>query len=289
MPNYGICCKGDGCKMCVDKMVTFHHVCVNCNQFLHLICGVVNEDDQLYCNKCASSLRNSPIIDFETLPDTAKETVAEEQAGASSDCQNTPTSGNQMRSSSNLQNTSGFLNNTRNNPGKAKSSSAPPKTTSRNKQKSQGCEARIGVGQHVKIERSNLYHILKTSEQRQCLPHGIASNYCSFGTVVAGGGVKTAKKGWDVMFDVLPAGDNIVGNITRSKLTVLAPGDEESAEQINNSTQAELMEEIMREDKVKLTLAMKSQKEFMKLSDDTVKDATSFAMFWGKGNDYFVL
>jgi len=103
--------------MCVDKMVTFHHVCVNCNQFLHLICGVVNEDDQLYCNKCASSLRNSPIIDFETLPDTAKETVAEEQAGASSDCQNTPTSGNQMRTSSNLQNTSGFLNNTRNNPG----------------------------------------------------------------------------------------------------------------------------------------------------------------------------
>jgi hypothetical protein len=275
--------------MCVDKMVTFHHVCVNCNQFLHLICGVVNEDDQLYCNKCASSLRNSPIIDFETLPDTAKETVAEEQAGASSDCQNTPTSGNQMRSSSNLQNTSGFLNNTRNNPGKAKSSSAPPKTTSRNKQKSQGCEARIGVGQHVKIERSNLYHILKTSEQRQCLPHGIASNYCSFGTVVAGGGVKTAKKGWDVMFDVLPAGDNIVGNITRSKLTVLAPGDEESAEQINNSTQAELMEEIMREDKVKLTPATKSQKEFMKLSDETLKAATSFAMFWGKGNDDFVL
>jgi len=103
--------------MCVDKMVTFHHVCVNCNQFLHLICGVVNEDDQLYCNKCASSLRNSPIIDFETLPDTAKETVAEEQAGASSDCQNTPTSGNQMRTSSNLQNTSGSLHNTRNTRG----------------------------------------------------------------------------------------------------------------------------------------------------------------------------
>jgi hypothetical protein len=32
------------------------------------------------------------------------------------------------------------------------------------------------------------------------------------------------------MFDVLLADDNIVGNITQSKLTVLAPGDEESAE-----------------------------------------------------------
>jgi len=92
MPNYGLCCKGDGCKMHVNKMVTFHHVCVNCNQFLHLICGVVNEDDQLYCNKCASSVRNSSTNDFETLPDTAEETVAEEQAGASSDCQNTLTS-----------------------------------------------------------------------------------------------------------------------------------------------------------------------------------------------------
>jgi hypothetical protein len=289
MPNYGLCCEGDGCKMRVNKMVTFHHVCVNCNQFLHLICGVVNENDQLYCNKCASSVRNSPTNNFETLPDTAEETVAEEQAGASSDCQNTPTSGNEMGTSSNLQNTSGSSYNTRNTPGKAKSSSAPPKTTSRKKQKSQGGEARIGVGKRVKIERSNLYHILKTSEQRQCLPHGIASNYCYFGTVVAGGGVKTAKKGWDVMFDVLPAGDNIVGNITRSKLTVLAPGDEESAEQINNSTQAEVMEEIMREDKVKLTPATKSQKEFMKLSDETLKAATSFAMFWGKGNDDFVL
>jgi hypothetical protein len=68
---------------------------------------------------------------LETLPDTAEETVAEEQAGASSDCQNTPTSGNQMGTSSNLQNTSGSLHDTRNTPGKTKSGSAPPKTTSR--------------------------------------------------------------------------------------------------------------------------------------------------------------
>ncbi len=79
------------------------------------------------------------------------------------------------------------------------------------------------MGKHVKIESSNLYHILKTSEQCQCLPHGVSLDYCYFGTVVAGGGVKTAKKGWDVMFDVFPANNNIVGNITQSKLTVLAP------------------------------------------------------------------
>jgi hypothetical protein len=217
------------------------------------------------------------------LPDTTEETAAVEQAGASSDCQNTPTSGNQMGTTSNLQNTSGSLYTTRNTKGRAKSSLAPPKTTSCKKQKSQSGEACIGVGRRVKIECSNLYHILKTSQQCQCLPHGIASNYCYFGTVVAGGGGKTAKKGWDVMFDVLPADDNIVGNITQSKLTVLAPSsDEESAEQINNSTQAEVMEESIREDKEKITPGTKTQQEFMKLSDDTLKAATSFAMFWGR-------
>ncbi len=91
------------------------------------------------------------------------------------------------------------------------------------------------------------------------------------------------------MFDVLPANDNIVGNITRRKLTVLALSDEESAEQIKNSMQVDVLQEIMSEDKQKLTLATKSQKEFMNLSTEMLKSATSFAMFWGKGNDDYVL
>jgi hypothetical protein len=49
------------------------------------------------------------------------------------------------------------------------------------------------------------------------------------------------------------------------------------------------MEKKIREDKEKPTPATKSQQEFMKLSDDTLKAATSFAMFWGKGNDDFIL
>jgi hypothetical protein len=256
MPDYSLCCEGDRCKMPINKKVAFHHVCVDCIQFLHLICGVLNEDDKLLFHRCASYiLQNSPTIDFETLPDTTEQTAVEEQTGASSYCQNTPTSGYQMRTTSNLQNTSGSLHNTRNAKDRTKSSLTPPKTTSHKKQKSQDGEDGIGVGKHVKIEHSNLYHILKISQQCQCLPHGVASNYCSFGTVVAGGGVKTSKKGWDVMFDVLPADDNIVGNVTCSKLTVLATGNEESADQINNTTQAEVMKEIIREDKEKLASA----------------------------------
>jgi hypothetical protein len=91
------------------------------------------------------------------------------------------------------------------------------------------------------------------------------------------------------MFNVLPANNNIVENITRSKLTVLAPGDEESAEQIKNATQADVLQEIMSADKQKLTPVTKSQQEFMNLSTETLKAATSFAMFWGKGNDDYDL
>jgi hypothetical protein len=41
--------------------------------------------------------------------------------------------------------------------------------------------------------------------------------------------------------------------------------------------------------KQKLTPATKSQKEFMNQSTEMLKAATSFALFWGKGNDDYVL
>jgi len=38
------------------------------------------------------------------------------------------------------------------------------------------------------------------------------------------------KKDWDVCFDVLPIDENIIENISWSKLSVLMPGDEENME-----------------------------------------------------------
>ncbi len=113
-------------------------------------------------------------------------------------------------------------------------------------------------------------------------PHGVSLVYCYFCTVAAGHDIETAKKGWDVMFDVFPADDNIIGNMAQSKLTVLAPSEEESAEQIMNSPQADVLQEIMSADKQKLTPPIKSQQDFMNLSTETSKAATSFDMFWGK-------
>ena len=94
----------------------------------------------------------------------------------------------------------------------------------------------------MKIERRNLYHILSTDSQRACLPHGVSADYLYFGTVVSGRGTKTIRKGWDVKFDVLPMEENIIKNITRSKLSVLAPFDEEIATPVID--QADQLEQI---------------------------------------------
>jgi hypothetical protein len=85
---------------------------------------------------------------------------AEEQTGDSSNLQNAPITEKQTGPSTNLQNTSDFSQNTRNASVTRKSSSAPPKTTSCKKQKSQGGEVCIMVRGRCQIEHSNLYHII---------------------------------------------------------------------------------------------------------------------------------
>jgi hypothetical protein len=118
MPDYSLCGEGDGCKMS-DKVVTFHHVCVDCSRFLHVICGVTtNDDDMLLCHRYSLGCQAGPMI-LEPFPEAEEQTGdssnlqhipnnVEEQTGASSNRQNTPTTEKQTEDSVNLQNTSGF-------------------------------------------------------------------------------------------------------------------------------------------------------------------------------------
>ena len=75
----------------------------------------------------------------------------------------------------------------------------PPKTTSCKKQKKKDTgSVRIGVGKCIKIKHSDLFHELKSKAQQHCLPKDVANSYPYFGTVVKGGGTKSANnKGWD--------------------------------------------------------------------------------------------
>ena len=69
---------------------------------------------------------------------------------------------------------------------------------------------------------------------------------------MGGGGTKTAKKGWDVHFDTLPHDDNVIKNISRNKLSVLSPGEEEDPmNEQRHQTQVEQLQEIQNEEEEK--------------------------------------
>jgi hypothetical protein len=109
----------------------------------------------------------------------------------------------------------------------SKKRKGPPKTTGRGKQ---SARVNIKIRTRVKIPRFQLFHILESDEQRSSIPKDIPNKYMFFGTVVSRG---KGKSSWNVKFDVLPIHQNIVHNITRTKLTVVDDGEEEKALQDN--------------------------------------------------------
>ena len=100
--------------------------------------------------------------------------------------------------------------------------------------------------------------------------------------MIKGGGNKTAKKGWDVKFDILPHKDNIIENISRGKLMVLAPGeDEESFTRASKAEELACIENEEEEKKKKTSLMLKSQREFAALGKETLKSSKKFTMRYG--------
>ena len=67
--------------------------------------------------------------------------------------------------------------------------------------------------------------------------------------MIKGGGNKTAKKGWDIKFNILPHEGNVIENISRGKLMVLAPGEDE--ESFTRASQAEERAHIENEEEEK--------------------------------------
>ena len=74
------------------------------------------------------------------------------------------------------------------------------------------------------MQRFQLYHILSNDKQRSCIPKNLPNNYNFFGTVVSRG---SGRSSWNICFDLLPCDENIVGNVSRGKLAVVQPGEEE--------------------------------------------------------------
>lgn len=153
----------------------------------------------------------------------------------------------------------------------------PPIPTAR-KTDNRNERVKIKIRRRVKIPRSQLYHILVTDEQRKMIPKDIPNKFNFFGTVVSRGKNKSS---WNVKWDVLPESDNIINNISRSKLTVVADGEEEKA----LPDDAKLDDLTMEDDEGKSPTKVKepsSDDTFCAIEKSAIREATTFCYRWGK-------
>jgi len=140
----------------------------------------------------------------------------------------------------------------------------------------------------VTVSRGDIFHVLSPN-QRQFIPQDIGNSHPLFGKVIGGGGNKSAKKGWDIELDILPCDDNKVINVSRNKLSVLAPGEDEDV--VRHLTQAEKLQQITVEEeekKKKQSPMVKCQAEFAKLSKEVLAEATVFTMTYGSKEAEFI-
>jgi hypothetical protein len=259
------------------KTVTFYHRCIVCGGFLHVPCGIVGVDDRSMCLRChrvpKSPRKTAPLAvsvtaAINSTPEDQRNTTSAEQTpfSAAAALDSTPADRNTTSAEQTL-----FSAETEASAAPRPSPPPPPpppKTTSHKKQKRDGAETRIGLGKRIEVTRGDIFHVL-SSNQRQHIPQDIGNSHPLFGKVVGGGRNKTAKKGWDIELDILPMDENKVMNVTRSKLSVLDPGEDENVER--HLTQLEKLQQIVSEEEQrekKVSPMNKCQAEFAALSKE---------------------
>jgi len=157
-----------------------------------------------------------------------------------------------------------------------------PKSTFRKSKENQ--RVKIGLRKRVKMRRFQLFHCLSTDQQRACIPKNVPNNYTFFGTVFSRG---TGKSSWNVKFDVLPADDNVVSNITRGKLEVVQPGEEEQP--LNARDLANFVEHSC--DPTEEALGSPEKRldnPFYKLPVAELKVVDMFQYSWGTNPDQYI-
>ena len=302
MPTeYGDCCAGALCKM-PNRSVTFYHRCIVCGGFLHVPCEHTDIDDNTTCVKCypkpnpfggksprkmASTARGdsitSPTVEELEIQDLPQLPTVTQVGGEPEESPGITTRSNRQKQGGKEVDGTGKAS-----PAQLPPPAPPPKTTSRKKQKRDGAEVRIGLGKRVKVSRGDIFHVLSPN-QRQFIPQDIGNSHPLFGKVIGGGGNKSAKKGWDIELDILPCDDNKVINVSRNKLSVLAPGEDEDV--VRHLTQAEKLQQITVEEeekKKKQSPMVKCQAEFAKLSKEVLAEATVFTMTYGSKEAEFI-
>jgi hypothetical protein len=151
-------------------------------------------------------------------------------------------------------------------------------TTSSSKKKKLAAQCRKGA--HVKVTRSNIFHVLEHDEQRETLKgYGNSRNY--YGQILSGSG----KQGYNICFDDLPAAFQDVTIKRRILITVVEDGEEEKEHDHVNQPAAEDLAEITQKPAQKELPAKESINKFCSLETDTLSSGKKFDLRWGPGDD----
>ena len=172
-----------------------------------------------------------------------------------------------------------------------------------------GSSVRIGLKVRVKSQRQQLFHILTTDAQRNSMSVEVGNNYNYYGTVVGG----NSFKGWNVQYDLLPHGENIIKGVNRTKLVVvttsegevtydhdpppnivdgiLAPSSDEEEQDPSTeiSPDAEKEASVTNTKKKKKSAARESIDRFCSMPKSDIAKATTFQHCFGSQKKLIVL
>jgi hypothetical protein len=144
---------------------------------------------------------------------------------------------------------------------------------------------KIAIRKRVSMHRFQLHHILSNNKQCACIPKSVPNNYSFFGTVVSRG---SCRNNWNFHFDILPCDEDAVVNISRGKLEVVQPGEEELPLKARDQARfdelgCEVTEEVERSPKKTTNKTLEDA--FCSMEAKELKEASSFKYCWGVGDN----
>jgi len=176
---------------------------------------------------------------------------------------------------------------------RAKKASPPGTTTARKKKKKKVDQDKMKIGCRVSVTRKGLYLCGRVSDEQKAAIKDFPQTYKCFGTVRSG----KQKTGYNIEFDLFPAGQKIVLGLTRAKIIVLKAGAEEKALRDPTAEQLALLESddetvasqpnkdgTTKKKPKKLTPAAKSVNDFVSMSVEDRATARIFEHRYGVGD-----
>jgi len=157
---------------------------------------------------------------------------------------------------------------------------SPVGTTTARKKKMKKTQTKIKLGCRIYSTRKTLFLCGLLNENQQNAIRAYPQNFRLHGTVKSGKGTS----GYNVEYDLFPAGDKLCRGVLRNRMVTLKEGEEEIElpDSIEAMAQIEGDEE---EKKKKASIYHQSLKTFTDLSTEEVESAKLFEMKYGNGDN----